>query len=874
MDVKGCKNVYDSFDRYCEVETLEGENQYVAEGHGLQDARKGVLFDGFPAVLQLQLKRFEYDFMKDQMVKINDRYEFPEELDLDAEGGRYLAPGAPRGARNRYRLLAVLVHSGGLHGGHYYAFVRPDGARWLKFDDERVESSSADKAVRDNFGGSGAEEAPGALGPPPLRPTFARFANAYMLVYVRESEWDSVMCAVTRDDIPAHVCARLAAEQAEKERRRREKAEAHLYTLVRVATDADLGAQIGRTRFFDLLDHEAPGVATFKIAKKAPFSALQARVAERLGVPAERQRFWRWAPRQNGTYRPSAPLDIASPDAPISSLRDGRRDARPGTLSAVNLLLEPAVPWPGASPAALRGPGARGKSDALLFFKRYDPATAELRYAGRAFVHRQSRIGELHELMRELAQLPADEPLEVYEEIKFEPTLMVDVKRPNLTVAQSELDDGDILIFQSARAEREAEPGARTAPEFLATVRNRVRVAFKPLHEPADEEAETGGQEDAEAAEKAERAETAEKADGTDGTGAPTQTPTHPPTNPPAHPPLPPGVHVLDLRNDMPYDEVSGALAARLGLDHPLKLALRGQNPYSGLPHSLAQRYHASATLEDMLRGGSRGAGAGAPGADPGALAGLPVLYYETLDLPLPEHERVGTLQVAFHDARGEEAAQTSLRVPLAASGAELLEALRGALPAGTLPAEPDGAPAPLRLMEVYQWRIWQLFDPGERVRHVLDGAVWHLRAEVVPPDQRDLATDPEALHVHVLQMSDDAQSRAMAIADPLVMRVREGETVAELGERVRAALGVPPEEFAKWKPVLCPPLAAPEPLEPGDVVAARIPRADLQRLHGHHDRACVGWAHENKNPRKTHAHLNRSSGAWHGQERALRIKA
>lgn len=36
-----------------------------------QDARKGVLFIDFPPVLQLQLKRFEYDFVRDTMVKVN-----------------------------------------------------------------------------------------------------------------------------------------------------------------------------------------------------------------------------------------------------------------------------------------------------------------------------------------------------------------------------------------------------------------------------------------------------------------------------------------------------------------------------------------------------------------------------------------------------------------------------------------------------------------------------------------------------------------------------------------------------------------------------------------------------------------------------------
>lgn len=36
LDVKGCKNVYDSFVKYTEVEMLDGQNQYKAEGHGLQ----------------------------------------------------------------------------------------------------------------------------------------------------------------------------------------------------------------------------------------------------------------------------------------------------------------------------------------------------------------------------------------------------------------------------------------------------------------------------------------------------------------------------------------------------------------------------------------------------------------------------------------------------------------------------------------------------------------------------------------------------------------------------------------------------------------------------------------------------------------------
>jgi ubiquitin carboxyl-terminal hydrolase 7 len=64
------KNLNDSFKDYIAVETLEGDNQYMAEGLGMQDARKGVIFESFPDVLHLQLKRFEYDIQKDAMIKV------------------------------------------------------------------------------------------------------------------------------------------------------------------------------------------------------------------------------------------------------------------------------------------------------------------------------------------------------------------------------------------------------------------------------------------------------------------------------------------------------------------------------------------------------------------------------------------------------------------------------------------------------------------------------------------------------------------------------------------------------------------------------------------------------------------------------------
>ncbi|KAB2620930.1 Ubiquitin carboxyl-terminal hydrolase 12, partial [Pyrus ussuriensis x Pyrus communis] len=233
LDVKGCRDVYASFDKYVEVERLEGDNKYHAEQYGLQDAKKGVLFIDFPPVLQLQLKRFEYDFMRDTMVKINDRFEFPLQLDLDRENGKYLSPDADRSVRNLYTLHSVLVHSGGVHGGHYYAYIRPTlSEQWFKFEDERVTKEDMKRALEEQYGGE--EELPQTnpgFNNAPFK--FTKYSNAYMLVYIREVDKEKIICNVDEKDIAEHLRIRLKKEQEEKEQKRKEKAEAHLYTIIK-----------------------------------------------------------------------------------------------------------------------------------------------------------------------------------------------------------------------------------------------------------------------------------------------------------------------------------------------------------------------------------------------------------------------------------------------------------------------------------------------------------------------------------------------------------------------------------------------------------------------------------------------------------------
>ena len=66
-----CRAVCSSFDPIPGCIAMVLFRKKCCNSWPFQDARKGVLFIDFPPVLQLQLKRFEYDFMRDTMVKVS-----------------------------------------------------------------------------------------------------------------------------------------------------------------------------------------------------------------------------------------------------------------------------------------------------------------------------------------------------------------------------------------------------------------------------------------------------------------------------------------------------------------------------------------------------------------------------------------------------------------------------------------------------------------------------------------------------------------------------------------------------------------------------------------------------------------------------------
>ena len=103
---------------------------------------------------------------------------------------------------NRFHLHAILVHRGNLDYGHYYAFIRPNISddRWYEFNDNKVSEVSKHYAFNQGIGGEfknfellrGNQYAENSISQLTLR-KFENETNAYMLIYVRESERNDIM---------------------------------------------------------------------------------------------------------------------------------------------------------------------------------------------------------------------------------------------------------------------------------------------------------------------------------------------------------------------------------------------------------------------------------------------------------------------------------------------------------------------------------------------------------------------------------------------------------------------------------------------------------------------------------------------------------
>lgn len=138
------------------------------------------------------------------LYKVQDRFEYPSSINL----AEFLDESADRSRSWDYMLHSVIVHDGDPSSGHYTILITPEkDGRWFKFDDDRVTPALECEAFEDNFGGN----TNGAItgGNQTRRPT--QFKCAYILVYVRSTDINTLLSPVTDSDVPDFLSKRTSS---------------------------------------------------------------------------------------------------------------------------------------------------------------------------------------------------------------------------------------------------------------------------------------------------------------------------------------------------------------------------------------------------------------------------------------------------------------------------------------------------------------------------------------------------------------------------------------------------------------------------------------------------------------------------------------
>jgi len=410
---------------------------------------------------------------RDAMVKINDRFEFPDRVDLS----KYLSKDADKNIKYIYRLHSVLVHSGDLHGGHYCAFIQPklDG-KWFKFDDDRVVPATKDNVFEENFGRSAQDNE---------RNMKTRITNAYMLAYIRESDIPVILAPIQDSDIPKHLSERIEREKMEREKAEQEKKEQHNYVIISILDNYVISENSNRLDLCNLEMKQYPlsHLKEYKRAKTDTVGSFKEELASVYGVKKSQIRFWNVVRRQNRTKRPELPINENDDMTIEEMLRSHKslpreKDNYVRYLIYVNYTISPKIK-------------ITNENNFLVFLKYYDPLTNNMEFVGNYIIDKkEKKFSEMVPDFNEMKGFPRDTPLKLFEEIK--PDMIEEIPLRNNS-CEAEIGNGDIICFQKEITPeveaklREIPNSVALIPDFFKNVRNKILITFKEKEDKEDE---------------------------------------------------------------------------------------------------------------------------------------------------------------------------------------------------------------------------------------------------------------------------------------------------------------------------------------------------------------------------------------------------
>ena len=88
----------------------------------------------------------------------------------------------------------------------------------------------------------------------------------------------------------------------------------------------------------------------------------------------------------------------------------------------------------------------------MVFLKHFDTSKQTLRGIGKCYAQRTAKVSDLVPTINERMRWTPGTPLKLYEEIK---PGMIELMKPKVTFAQSEIQDGDVVCFQVDISEKE-----------------------------------------------------------------------------------------------------------------------------------------------------------------------------------------------------------------------------------------------------------------------------------------------------------------------------------------------------------------------------------------------------------------------------------
>ncbi|KAI5959658.1 UBP15 [Candida margitis] len=526
LNVKGCQNLEQSFKNYIEIEMLDGENKYQAgDEYGYQDAKKGVVFESFPQVLHLQLKRFEYDFMVDDLVKIDDFYEFPDKIDLKP----YLDEDLPADVKNQnwnYKLHGVLVHQGTISNGHYYAMIKPNARddTWLRFDDDKVWKVSKSQVFKENFGAPelSREQLATMSRLEQQEHLIRRVTSAYMLVYYRESELDDVLPSdeeAINAVISPDIANQIQKEWEERLRLEKERQEALYYTTAKAITIDTINNHTGfdlaldptvETYYDENLAGTEADAKSFRIRKDSPFTDLVDQIGESLGY--EDKSLFRLGVvchRNNHTNRLDELVDVKLKDLTVVNfyskvfnrkydqmvfyVEELNKDINNiNKLTDVEKRIDPADFKFDETFAKIQSVGHEVTEDMkfpitekhsgyiTIFIKYFDPVSQQARSLSHITVSTSDSLSSVIEPIRDLLGFKEDVDFELYEELTPQRCEKLDVKQ---VFEQQELSTGDIIVAQVTNSsELAGDKQFKNVKEYYKFLATRVHIRVKPYN--------------------------------------------------------------------------------------------------------------------------------------------------------------------------------------------------------------------------------------------------------------------------------------------------------------------------------------------------------------------------------------------------------